>query len=146
MPVYVGRAITALSLIAISAYIWIASEEFPANGHQVPQFTSGVAIFLSLILLFDAFRNRDSSDKIKLDFSFASNKQFLILLLSIIYIPSIFTVGYFTSSFFLLVLATLIVGVRNFKSIAITIAISLPLMYAFFELFLHAQLPGGWVI
>ena len=50
MPIYIGKAITALSIIAISAYIWIASEEFPANGHQVPQFTSGMAMFLSLFL------------------------------------------------------------------------------------------------
>ena len=146
MPVYVGNVITALAIIGVSAYIWIASEEFPANGHQVPQFTSGLAIFLALYLLFDAFRNRDNFEKIEVDFSFASKKQFVMFALVLIYVPAMFWIGYFTSSFLLLVLGSLIVGVRSFKPIGITVGISLPLMYAFFELFLKAQLPRGWLI
>ncbi len=146
MPIYIGKAITALSIIAISAYIWIASEEFPANVHQVPQFTSGMAMFLSLFLLFDAFCTRDNSKKIEVDISYASNKQFLMFALVLVYVPAMFWIGYFTSSFLLLILGSLIVGVRSFKPIAITVIISLPLMYAFFEFFLHAQLPQGWLI
>jgi hypothetical protein len=144
MPVYIGRAISALSILAISAYIWFASEEFPANGHQLPQFTSGIAMVLSLFLLGDAFRNKDSANKINIEFTYATKKQYLILLLTIIYIPTMFVVGYFVTSFCFLLLSFLIAGVRNFRTVAITVVVSLPIMYAFFVNFLHAQLPQGW--
>ena len=144
MPAYIGRALTALSLIGVSAYIWFASEEFPANGHQLPQFTSGIAILLAIFLLIDAFRNGDRTEKVEFDFSFASKKQFVVLLLAVIYVPVMFEVGYFVTSFIFLVSAMLISGVRSPKTIAVTVVVTLPLMYAFFTLFLNAQLPDGW--
>ncbi|MEK9679229.1 MAG: tripartite tricarboxylate transporter TctB family protein [Rhodospirillaceae bacterium] len=146
MPLYVGRALTALALMGISAYVWIVSEEFPANGHQVPQFTSGVAMLLCLVLLVNAFRSEDKSEKIKLDFSFEANKQYVILVVSIVYVPTIFELGFFTSSFLLLLIGSLIVGVRSPKPIVFTIGISIPLMYLFFEIFLQARLPRGILI
>lgn len=146
MPLYVGRALTALALMGISAYVWIVSEEFPANGHQVPQFTSGVAMLLCLVLLVNAFRGEDKSEKIKLDFSFEANKQYVILVVSIVYVPTIFELGFFTSSFLLLLIGSLIVGVRSPKPIVFTIGISIPLMYLFFEIFLQARLPRGILI
>ncbi len=146
MPLYVGRALTALALMGISAYVWIVSEEFPANGHQVPQFTSGVAILLCLVLLVNAFRGEDKSEKIKLDFSFEANKQYVILVVAIVYVPTIFELGFFTSSFLLLLIGSLIVGVRSPKPIVFTIGISIPLMYLFFEIFLQARLPRGILI
>lgn len=146
MPLYVGRALTALALMGISAYVWIVSEEFPANGHQVPQFTSGVAMLLCLVLLVNAFRSEDKSEKIKLDFSFEANKQYVILVVSIVYVPTIFELGFFTSSFLLLLIGSLIVGVRSPRPIVFTIGISIPLMYLFFEIFLQARLPRGILI
>ncbi len=146
MYVYVGNAITALGIILVSIYIWIASEEFPADGDQLPKFTAGMAILISMFLLADSFRNRNNKEKISIDFSYASKKQYVILLLSIAFVPSIFAIGFYTSAFLLLVLGALIVGIRSFKVIALTVLISLPLMYAFFELFLNAQLPKGLLI
>ena len=146
MPIYITKALTASGLIAISLYIWVVSEEFPANGHQIPQFTSGMTIFICLFLLIDAFGYRKSIEKAKFDFSFAANKQYVVLLLSIVFVPTIFMVGFFTASFFLLVFGAIIVGVRSKKAIFLMVCISLPLMYAFFELFLNAQLPRGVLI
>ena len=146
MTVNRGKAITAISLIAVCLYIWFAAEEFPANGHQIPQFTAGISLLLCIFLLYDAFAKPDGVDKVKTKLTYASVKQYIILLLSICYVLSIFWLGYFTSTLLFMVLGSLIVGVRNFKFIAITVVISLPLMYAFFELFLHAQLPRGWLM
>ena len=80
------------------------------------------------------------------DFSFAANKQYFVLLLSVIFVPTIFLVGFFTASFLLLVFGAIIVGVRSKKAIILMVGLSLPLMYAFFELFLNAQLPRGFLI
>ena len=146
MPIYLTKALTAFGLIAVSLYIWIVSEEFPANGHQIPQFTSGMTIFICLFLLFDAFSSRKNLEKTKFDFSFAANKQYIVLMLSIIFVPTIFIVGFFTASFFLLVSGAVVVGVRSKRAIILMVCLSLPLMYAFFELFLNAQLPRGILI
>ena len=146
MPIYLAKALTACGLIAVSLYIWIVSEEFPANGHQIPQFTSGMTIFICLFLLFDAFEYRKSAKKVKFDLSFAANKQYFVLLLSILFVPTIFVVGFFTASFFLLICGAVIVGVKSKKAIFLMVCLSLPLMYAFFELFLNAQLPRGVLI
>lgn len=146
MPIYLTKALTAFGLIAVSLYIWIVSEEFPANGHQIPQFTSGMTIFICFFLLFDAFSSRKNLEKTKFDFSFAANKQYIVLMLSIIFVPTIFIVGFFTASFFLLVSGAVVVGVRSKRAIILMVCLSLPLMYAFFELFLNAQLPRGILI
>ncbi len=146
MPIYLTKALTAFGLIAVSLYIWIVSEEFPANGHQIPQFTSGMTIFICLFLLLDAFSYRKNLEKTKFDFSFAANKQYIVLILSIIFVPTIFIVGFFTASFFLLVSGAVVVGVRSKRAIILMVCLSLPLMYAFFELFLNAQLPRGILI
>jgi hypothetical protein len=146
MPIYLTKALTAFGLIAVSLYIWIVSEEFPANGHQIPQFTSGMTIFICLFLLLDAFSSRKNLEKTKFDFSFAANKQYIVLMLSIIFVPTIFIVGFFTASFFLLVSGAVVVGVRSKRAIILMVCLSLPLMYAFFELFLNAQLPRGILI
>jgi hypothetical protein len=143
MPIFLTKALTVFGLIAVSVYIWIVSDEFPANGNQIPQFASGMTIFICLFLLFDAYGFRKSAEKTKIDLSFFANKQYFVLLLSILFVPTIFIVGFFTASFFLLVFGAVIVGVRSKKAIILMVCLSLPLMYAFFELFLNAQLPRG---
>ena len=75
MPIFLTKALTAFGLIAVSVYIWIVSEEFPANGNQIPQFASGMTIFICLFLLFDAYGFRKSAEKTKIDLSFFANKQ-----------------------------------------------------------------------
>ena len=146
MPIFLSKALTAFGLIGVAVYIWLVSEEFPANGHQIPQFASGMTIFICLFLLIDAYGARKSPEKINWDFSFAANKQYFVLLLSVIFVPTIFLVGFFTASFLLLVFGAIIVGVRSKKAIILMVGLSLPLMYAFFELFLNAQLPRGFLI
>jgi len=101
---------------------------------------------LCLVLLVNAFRGSDKSEKIKFDLSFEANKQYIILVLAIAYVPTIFELGFFTSSFLLLLIGSLIVGVRSPKPIIFTIGISIPLMYLFFEIFLQARLPRGILI
>ena len=88
MPIFLSKALTAFGLIGIAVYIWLVSEEFPANGHQIPQFASGMTIFICLFLLIDAYGARKSPEKMNWDFSFAANKQYFVLLLSVIFVRS----------------------------------------------------------
>jgi len=70
-------------------------------------------------------------------------KPLLLTAAVIGYVLIIFELGYYTSSFLFLIIIAYVVGVRNLKTIALTAIVTLPLMYAFFELFLKAQMPRG---
>ena len=145
MSLFVGRITTWICLIGAAVFIWLESGEFPANGHQLPQFCAIVAIGIMLLMLVKEFKNIDTK-KIKVELTYQANKHFIIFLFSIFYVIAIFFVGYYVSTILFIVIGCLLVGVRKFKTIIITTVVTLPLMYAFFELFLQAGLPRGWLI
>ena len=64
----------------------------------------------------------------------------------IVYVIAIFELGYFVSSALFLVGTSVLVGIRNMRAIVLTGVVLFPLMYVFFELFLHANLPQGLLI
>lgn len=145
MSVIFGRLLTSLVLIAVSTYIWIESGEFPANGDQLPRFCAFVAAVILIVMLIKDLLSIDK-EKMKFDFSYQANKQFVILFFSILYVGSIFLIGYYVSTALFLVLGCFLVGVRKPRFVMFTVIITLPLMYAFFELFLQAGLPRGLAI
>ena len=145
MSVIFGRLLTSISLIAFSIYIWIESGEFPANGDQLPRFCAIIAVLILIVMLIKDLLNIDK-EKIKFDFSYQAHKQFVILFFSIIYVGSIFLIGYYVSTALFLILGCFLVGVRKPRFVMFTVIITLPLMYAFFELFLQAGLPRGLMI
>jgi len=91
---------------------------------------------------------KDIGDEQKIDFTltFEKMKPLLVCLLVIAYLYLIFELGYYTSTVVFLIASTVLVGVRNYKAILLTGVILFPLMYAFFELFLQANLPMGILI
>ncbi len=145
MSLFVGRIATWICLIGVAAFVWVESDQFPANGHQLPQFCAIVAICIMLLMLLKEFKNIDKK-KVKMELSYQANKHFVIFLFSIFYVISIFFVGYYVSTILFIIFGCLLVGVRQLKTIVITTVVTLPLMYAFFELFLQAGLPRGWLI
>ena len=145
MSLFVGRITTWICLIGVAAFVWFESDEFPANGHQLPQFCAIVAICIMLLMLLKEFKNIDKK-KVKMELSYQANKHFFIFLFSIFYVITIFFVGYYVSTILFIIFGCLLVGVRQLKTIVITTVVTLPLMYAFFELFLQAGLPRGWLI
>ena len=82
-------------------------------------------------------------EKIQFNWSYSDKKPYLVVLAAMFHAWSIFVLGYFTSAILFLIIATFLVGLRNYRAILITIIVLFPLMYAFFVLFLKAQLPRG---
>ena len=70
----------------------------------------------------------------------------MLTLIVVVYVLAIFRLGYFTASVLFLFASTLAVGIRNYRTIALTAAILFPLMYVFFEILLQANLPQGFLI
>jgi hypothetical protein len=171
MPGRWGTRIAAICFIAISAYICAEAIEFPVGGGTFPLFAAGSAIVLCLVMLAGTFRGltdtvrnalsrpglpggrwlaimfrdrgADADARIEFDFSYGRNKPLLICCVSVLYVLAIFELGYFAATVLFLIGAPLMVGVRSPFAIGVTGVILLPAMYAFFVLFLRANLPKG---
>jgi hypothetical protein len=145
MRKYWGDRITGALCICLSVYFgWIALE-FPAGGGSFPLFAAGGTIFLSLIMIINSFISKKPvlRERIKFDLSYSRIKPFLLCILVCLHIWSIFVIGYFSSAILFLIIATLVVGIRQYRTVFLTGIILFPSMYAFFVIFLKANLPRG---
>jgi hypothetical protein len=145
MRKYWGERIVALLCICLSVYFGWLALEFPAGGGTFPFFAAGGTIFLSLIMLANSFLSKKPKfrERMKFDFSYSTMKPVIMCFLVALHMWSMFHIGYFTSCFLFLAVATLMVGIRNYRAILGTAVILFPSMYAFFVLFLKARLPRG---
>ena len=141
-----GIRISAGVFILLSVYLARVSLEFPAGGETFPLFSAGGIVLLSVLLIVLSFGTGHGSERIVFDLSFARLKPLLLAALTFVYILAIFEIGYFVSSAAFLVAATGLLGIRNYWAVLATGVILFPTMYAFFVLFLRAQLPTGILI
>ena len=142
-----GERIAAGLCISFALFMaWIAWD-FPAAGEQFPLFSCITIILISILMIVRTFAQPDVfTRKLRIGFNFEDAKPLIITGIVVIYVLAIFELGYYTSSLIFLIFMTLFVGVRNYKMIALTALILFPLMYAFFELFLRADMPRGILI
>ncbi|MBF0277161.1 MAG: tripartite tricarboxylate transporter TctB family protein [SAR324 cluster bacterium] len=145
MQRYWGDRITGIVCIGLSFFFGYLALDFPAEGGTFPLFAAGGTVVLSLFLIGESFFKKDPEhlEKIKINFSYEKIKPLLLILVTFVYVLAIFELGYFSSSILFLLVATLLVGIRNYKAILLTAIILFPAMYAFFVFFLKAELPGG---
>ena len=143
-----GERLCVVVFILLAARGGVLASEFPHGAGIFPLFSLYGMIFLSLIMLAETVFKRKPGDEQKIDFTltFEKMKPLLVCLLVIAYLYLIFELGYYTSTVVFLIASTVLVGVRNYKAILLTGVILFPLMYAFFELFLQANLPMGILI
>ena len=140
-----NERITAVACIAIAGFFGIIALDFPAGGDTFPLFAAGGTILLSILMIINSFisKSPDMKAKIKADWSYDQKKPLIILVVVLLHAWSMFIIGYFTSAILFFIVATLLVGIRQYKKIFITGLIVFPAIYAFFILFLKAQLPRG---
>ncbi len=148
MPSYWGERITAVVLIALSLYLGAMAREFPAGGGIFPLFAAGGTVVLSLLMIMDTFigRGKPRDSKVRFDVGYETLKPVFVTVAVIVYVIAIFELGYFVSSALFLVGTSVLVGIRNMRAIVLTGVVLFPLMYVFFELLLHANLPQGLLI
>jgi len=145
MPGYWGTRIAAAVYIVLSFYFGAQAIEFPAGGGTFPLFAEVCAVLISGIMIAGSFRlaAKEESDRIDFGMTYSRAKPLLLLALSILYVFVIFELGYFAATLVFLFAASLMIGIRDVKALAITALILLPTMYAFFVVFLNAPLPKG---
>lgn len=143
-----GEILTAVGMIAAAVWVMVVALEFPAGGHIMPAFCALGVIGLSLCVVGEAiWKKRDQlKEKIHFEWDYIRIKPYILFIITLIYFGTIFKLGYYFSTILFLVIASYFIGVRRYKFIFMTALILLPAMYAFFELFLQARLPTGWLI
>lgn len=148
MPRYWGERIAAVAFIAFAFYIAILAQDFPAGGETFPLFAAGGSVLLALMIILDTFIRRRPGAEQPVDFKLTYHrlKPWLLTILAIVYVLAIFRLGYFTASLLFLAISTIMIGIRNYKAIALTAVILFPLMYLFFEVLLQANLPQGFLL
>lgn len=145
MQKYWGARIWALVYIGLAIYFGSVATEFPAGGGTFPLFATGAAILLCLLMLIKSFSTgkAETNETLNFSLSYERVKPLLLTLLVLVYLYVMFYIGYYISTLLFLFVSTLMVGIRNYKAVVLTGIILLPAMYAFFGLFLKANLPTG---
>ena len=145
MRKYWGERAAAVICICLSVYFGWLALEFPAGGGTFPLFAAMGTIFLSLIMIANSFISKKPEwrERVRFDFSYDGMKPVLVCILVALHMWSMFHIGYFTSCVLFLFVATLMVGIRNYRTILVTAMILFPSMYVFFVVFLKARLPRG---
>ncbi len=148
MPRYWGERISAAAFIAFSVYIGYMALDFPAGGGTFPLFAAAGAVLLSLMIVLDTFIKKRPATAATAGpaLSYHRLKPLVLTIIVVIYVLAIFRLGYFTASVLFLFASTLAVGIRNYRTIALTGVILFPLMYLFFEILLQANLPQGYLL
>ena len=139
-----GERIAALLCASAAAYMMYGAWDFPAGGDQFPIFACSAIIVICIMMVIRSVVSPQMfTGTFSTTVSFDDWKPMLLTAATVGYVLLIFRLGYYTSSALFLIVICLLVGVRNYKALALTTVITFPLMYAFFEIFLQAQMPRG---
>jgi len=140
-----GDIIAAVTFIGLAGWMMWYSRDFPAGGQNFSNFAAISIIVMSFVMIAKAVFSKDPEmiRRINVDLSWASNKQYFVALLVVVYWMISFVIGYFVTTFLFLIIGAWIAGIRDVKIIAITAVILLPALYGLFILILQADMPEG---
>ncbi len=131
-------------LILICFFVIFISKDYDNYANLLPTFCATAIIIFSIL---DFIQNKNTYRFIKKDkINIKYLKPYLVILLSVGYVCLIIILGFFTSTLLYFIFTSILLGVKNYKSIFITLIIIIPLMYGFFEIFLQTRLPKGFLI
>lgn len=131
-------------IILICFFVIFISKNYDNYANLLPTFCATAIIIFSIL---DFIQNKNTYRFIKKNkINIKTLKPYLVIFLSIVYVYLIVTLGFFVSTILYFIFTSIFLGVRNYKSIFITLIIIIPLMYGFFVIFLQTSLPKGFLI
>lgn len=139
--------VVSILLIAAAAYLGWKALNFPAGGHLFPLFACAGIIGVACVILIRTWTTAGAGQSEKPDtLSIAFLKPFLIIAATVLYVLSMYGIGFYTTSLAYFVIMSLSAGVRDYRKIARVAVIVFPLLYLLFEVLLHTGMPGGILI
>lgn len=149
MPRYVGEIVTASAIALVALCIVAYSAGLPSGAGFFPQFAGICTILLSIYWAATAFMGRSEASRgASVDFTptYERLKPLIVTLATVGYVLLMFVLGFFVTTALFVIVVGLILGVRNWRLTAITLLVTIPLIYLFFVTFLGARLPAGYGI
>ncbi len=139
-----GERLAGVAFILLAIYMGNAARNFPAGGSTFPLFISALTIVISVIMIARTFLSPADYDRDwRPKFTLAALKPIVITALIIGYVLVIFRVGYYASTFILLVALPFALGLRRPFFIICSAVGATAFLYALFELGLRANMPSG---
>lgn len=146
MTIWGERIAAVLASLFAMFMMWIAWN-FPANGDIFPKFCGFASIFVAGLMILRSVTSPAVFDGVIPEIPWWDEIKPLVITAGVVaYVNLFFVVGYYTTSALFLVVAAWLAGVRSIRAILITAVVTFPLMYAFFELFLEARMPRGFLV
>lgn len=146
---YQGELVTAAAIIALAGWIFWDAHGLPSGGGLFPMFAAGSTIVLGLYWMASVVLRRSEEslhERLPFDWSYDNLKPMVVFALTLGYVASIDILGYFATTTLFILVTSIALGMRRARSIVVTLVVLLPVMYAFFVMFLGAQLPRGLLI
>jgi len=131
-----------LFIFFISIGVIVLSREYTDHANLLPTFC---AISIIVFSILDYIQN-SKFNNLKIQKIYINFRPYVILFISIIYVILIILLGFFVSTIIYFIISSFYLGVKNYKHIFVTLIILIPLMYAFFVIFLKTSLPKGFLI
>lgn len=143
-----AERLTAVGMIVFAGFFIIQSTGLPSTSGAFPKFTEYLIIALALVMIVRSYLTHDEkfSGDVRFDFSYTGLKPVFVMIVSIFYAYAVFKAGFYVSSIVFFFLVTYMTGIRNYKAMGGTAVVLFPLMYAFFNIALGADLPRGFLI
>jgi len=136
--------VVALVLIGVSAVFYHLSMDLTDGGDIFPKLLSVITAGLSIILLIMDIRKAKSGQGATDKSGGPKNyRPYFIFLLAVLYVASVITIGFFTSTVFFMVLIMICLGVKKIANYFIAVACVFSFYYFLFDKFLHVPLPRG---
>ena len=131
-----------LFIFFISIGVIVLSREYTDYANLLPTFC---AISIIVFSILDYIQN-SKFNNLNIQKLYTNFRPYVILFISIIYVILIILLGFFVSTIIYFIISSFYLGVKNYKHIFVTLIILIPLMYAFFVIFLKTSLPKGFLI
>ena len=139
-----GERLTGTAFILLALYMGGKAWSFPAGGSMFPLFVSAVMILVAGIMLGRTFLRPGSFEAgLKLNFTPAALKPIGLTLLVVLYVLAVFRIGYYATTFILLVGLPFALGLRRPGFILGTAFGATAFIYVLFEIGLSAGMPSG---
>lgn len=137
----------AILFMAAAAYLGWEALRFPAGGHLFPLFSCAGIICVACVMLIRTWTAAGAGPSGKPNkLSFAFLKPFVITAATVLYVLSMYGIGFYTASLAYFVIMSLSAGVRDFRKIALAAVVVFPLLYLLFEVLLRTGMPRGILI
>lgn len=143
-----GDTVTAIIIMALSVFVIMQAWELPSGSGAMPLFAAGFILVLSIAWIVKGFLGLTpgSGEPLTLDWSYDNLKPMVIVVLTVAYALLMTVVGFFATTALFAVLASLALGVRDLRMLALSTVILVVVMYAFFVIALGTNLPKGLLI